>query len=304
MLPGFLNGGRRRVRLAVAHPDAQASRFEWQHPPEAEPSCLDHRPGLQEEGVPIASKQEVRVNDRIRIPTVRVIGPDGEQVGILGIREALAYAQERNLDLVEVSPTSKPPVCRVMDYGKFKYEQNKKQQKAKKKQHASQLKEVKLRPKIEEHDYTFRVNHAREFLSHHDKVKFTVTFRGREMAHTQVGKRLLDQAIKDLEDIGQVEIPARMEGRNMVLLMVPRATAVKPKPATPSAPAPAPKRESAAKPGTPAASGAPTVKPGTPTTSGASTVKPGAPTTSGAPTVKPGAPTASETSTPSGTSNP
>jgi translation initiation factor IF-3 len=169
-------------------------------------------------------------------------------VGILGIREALAYAQERNLDLVEVSPTSKPPVCRVMDYGKFKYEQNKKQQKAKKKQHASQLKEVKLRPKIEEHDYTFKVNHAREFLSHHDKVKFTVTFRGREMAHTQAGKRLLDQAIKDLEDIGQVEIPARMEGRNMVLLMVPRATAVKPKPATPSATAPAPKRESGAKP--------------------------------------------------------
>jgi len=218
-------------------PDANACRIGQQHPPEAQPSRLDHHPSLQEEGVPIASKQEVRVNDRIRIPTVRVIGPDGEQVGILGIREALAYAQERNLDLVEVSPTSKPPVCRVMDYGKFKYETNKKQQKAKKKQHASQLKEVKLRPKIEEHDYKFKVNHAREFLGHHDKVKFTVTFRGREMAHQDAGRRLLDKAIKDLEDVGQVEIPARMEGRNMVLLMVPRATQVKPKPAAPAEPA-------------------------------------------------------------------
>lgn len=169
---------------------------------------------------------------------MRVIGPDGEQIGILGIREALAYAQERNLDLVEVSPTSKPPVCRVMDYGKFKYEQNKKQQKARKKQHTSQLKEVKMRPKIEEHDYTFKVGHAREFLLHHDKVKFTVTFRGREMAHQQAGYRLLEKAVKDLEEVGQIENPARMEGRNLVLLMVPRATPVKPK-AAPGAPAPA-----------------------------------------------------------------
>ena len=170
-------------------------------------------------------------------------------MGILGIREALAYAQERNLDLVEVSPTSKPPVCRVMDYGKFKYETNKKQQKAKKKQHASQLKEVKLRPKIEQHDYQFKVNHAREFLGHHDKVKFTVTFRGREMAHQDAGRRLLDKAIKDLEDVGQVEIPARMEGRNMVLLMVPRAVPVKTKPATPSGPSPS--RDSGSSPGSP-----------------------------------------------------
>jgi translation initiation factor IF-3 len=166
-----------------------------------------------------------------------VIGPDGEQVGILGIREALAYAQERNLDLVEVSPTSKPPVCRVMDYGKFKYEQNKKQQKARKKQHTSQLKEVKMRPKIDDHDYGFKIEHAREFLEHHDKVKFTVTFRGREMAHTEAGRRLLERAVKDLEEVGQVEIPGRMEGRNMVLLMVPRSTQLKPKPASPTTPA-------------------------------------------------------------------
>jgi len=208
-------------------------------PPESRAPALPSTFPVAEEGNAIASKQEVRVNDRIRIPTVRVIGPDGEQIGILAIREALAYAQERSLDLVEVSPTAKPPVCRVMDYGKFKYEQNKKQQKARRKQHTSQLKEVKMRPKIETHDYEFKVGHAREFLSHHDKVKFTVTFRGREMAHQDSGRRLLAKAVKDLEDIGQIENPARMEGRNMVLLMVPRATPVKPK-ATPAPPAPRP----------------------------------------------------------------
>ena len=143
----------------------------------------------------------------------------------MGIREALAYAQERQLDLVEVSPTAKPPVCRVMDFGKFKYEQNKKQQKAKRKQHVTHLKEVKLRPKIEEHDYRFKVEHGRRFLELHDKVKFTVTFRGRELAHPEAGHRLLEKVVKDLEGVGQVEIPARMEGRSLVLLMVPRPLA-------------------------------------------------------------------------------
>lgn len=168
------------------------------------------------------------MNDRIRIPQVRVIGPDGEQVGILGIREALTFAQERGLDLVEVSPTAKPPVCRVMDFGKFKYEQNKKQQKARKKQHITHLKEVKLRPKIEEHDYRFKVEHGRKFLELHDKVKFTVVFRGREMAHPEAGTRLLQKVVKDLEGVGQVEIPARMEGRSMVLLMVPKPVTTRP----------------------------------------------------------------------------
>jgi len=165
------------------------------------------------------------VNDRIRIPQVRVIGPDGEQVGILGIREALAYAQERLLDLVEVSPTARPPVCRVMDFGKYKYEQSKKQQKARKKQHVTHLKEIKLRPKIEEHDYAFKVGNGRKFLEKHDKVKFTVTFRGREMAHPEAGFRLIERVVKDLEAIGQVENPPRMEGRSIVLLMVPRSAA-------------------------------------------------------------------------------
>ena len=169
-----------------------------------------------------------------------MIGPDGEQVGILAIRDALAYAQERQLDLVEVSPTSKPPVCRVMDFGKFKYEQNKKQQKARRKQHVTHLKEVKLRPKIEEHDYNFKVEHGRKFLELHDKVKFTVTFRGRELAHPEAGRRLLEKVVKDLEAVGQVEIPARMEGRNMVLLMVPRPTTAKPAEKKPAASTPKP----------------------------------------------------------------
>jgi len=189
-----------------------------------------------------------------------VIGPDGEQVGILGIREALAYAQERQLDLVEVSPTARPPVCRVMDFGKYKYEQNKKQQKARKKQHVTHLKEVKLRPKIEEHDYTFKVNHGRRFLELHDKVKFTVTFRGREMAHTDSGFRLLDRVVKDLEEVGQVENPPRLEGRNLVLLMVPRTAGAATK-APEKKPGPAAARSSAG-PKAPAPAGAKSPAPG------------------------------------------
>ncbi len=189
-----------------------------------------------------------------------MIGPDGEQVGILGIREALAYAQERQLDLVEVSPTARPPVCRVMDFGKFKYEQNKKQQKARKKQHVMHLKEVKLRPKIEEHDYRFKINNGRRFLELHDKVKFTVTFRGREMAHPEAGFRLLEKVVKDLEEVGQVENPARLEGRNMVLLMVPRTVPARSqeRKAAPAAAGMKPQATAAAK--TPATTGAAGVK--------------------------------------------
>jgi translation initiation factor IF-3 len=180
------------------------------------------------------------------VPSVRVIGPDGEQVGILGIREALSYAMERQLDLVEVSPTAHPPVCRVMDFGKYKYEQSKKAQKARRRQHVMHLKEVKLRPKIEDHDFNFKVQHGREFLEAHDKVKFTVTFRGREMAHSEVGYRLLERVVRDLEACGQVEIPPRMEGRNLVLLMIPRTT-VKPPTGKPASGATATARSDAAK---------------------------------------------------------
>ncbi len=165
---------------------------------------------------------EIRVNERIRVPQVRVIGDDGEQIGVLPVREALALAQSKNLDLVEVSPTARPPVCRIMDYGKFKYEQNRRARKAKKKQHQMQLKEIKMRPKIEDHDYGFKLQHAREFLLERDKVKLTVTFRGREMAHQDIGHKLIQRAIADLAEVATVESPPRSEGRTLNAVLMPR----------------------------------------------------------------------------------
>ncbi len=167
--------------------------------------------------------QEPRVNERIRIPQVRVIGDDGSQVGILTTREAIAMAQAKGLDLVEVAPTARPPVCKIMDYGKFKYETNRAAKAAKKKQHQMQLKEVKMRPKIEDHDYDFKVKHAREFLEQRDKVKFTVTFRGREMAHQELGYKIIEQVLIDLADVAVVEQSPRAEGRTVSLVLSPKA---------------------------------------------------------------------------------
>ena len=165
---------------------------------------------------------EPRINERIRIPQVRVVGDDGEQIGIMVTRDALALAQSKGLDLVEVAPTARPPVCKIMDYGKFKYETNRAAKAAKKKQHQMQLKEVKMRPKIEDHDYDFKLKHAREFLEDRDKVKFTVTFRGREMAHQELGYRIIDSILKDLADVALVESPARSEGRTISMVLSPK----------------------------------------------------------------------------------
>ncbi len=180
---------------------------------------------------------ETRINERIRVPQVRVIGEDGAQLGILAVREALSLAQEKSLDLVEVSPTARPPVCRIMDYGKFKYEQSKRERKARKKQHVMHLKEVKLRPKIDDHDYGFKLQHARDFLTARDKVKFTVTFRGREMAHQELGHAMLQRVIADLADLAGPESIPRSEGRTLVMIMLPKParTAPAPKSATASA---------------------------------------------------------------------
>src|SRR5262249_42247024 len=153
---------------------------------------------------------------------VRVIGDDGTQVGVLPVRDALMMAQSRGLDLVEVSPTARPPVCRIMDYGKFKYEQNRRARKAKKKQHHMQLKEIKMRPKIEDHDYNFKVQHAREFLAARDKVKVTITFRGREMAHQEIGYKLIQGVLTDLADVSLVESPPRSEGRTLSAVLMPK----------------------------------------------------------------------------------
>ncbi len=162
------------------------------------------------------------MNERIRVPQVRVIGEDGEQIGVLATREALEMARTRGLDLVEVAPNVRPPVCRILDYGKYKYEQNRRARKAKKKQHQMQLKEVKMRPKIEGHDYGFKVQHAREFLEDRDKVKLTVMFRGREMAHPELGHRLIQKVIAALDDIALVESSPRSEGRTLTAVLSPR----------------------------------------------------------------------------------
>lgn len=170
----------------------------------------------------IALKREVRVNERIRVPQVRVIAADGTQVGVMSTRDALALAREQFLDLVEVSPDANPSVCRIMDFGKYKYEQSKRARKAKKKQHVMHVKEVKLRLKIEDHDYQFKANNARKFLEGRDKVKFTVVLRGRELDRVSSGIELLQRVAKDLEPIGQVEMAPRKEGRTIVMVLVPK----------------------------------------------------------------------------------
>lgn len=170
----------------------------------------------------IQKQQRVRINEQIKVPEVRLIGPDGQQIGVLPIREALAFAAEAHLDLVEVAPQAAPPVCRVMDYGKFKYQQSKKQQEARRRQTTIQVKEIKVRPKIEEHDMAFKLRNTRRFLADGDKVKISVIFRGREIAHTDRGFKLLAQMTEALVDVGTVEQNPRLEGRNLSMIVTPK----------------------------------------------------------------------------------
>ncbi len=167
-------------------------------------------------------KQRIRINDQIKAAEVRVIGADGAQIGIMNIKAALAHAAEANLDLVEVAPQANPPVCRVMDYGKFKYQQSKKQQEARRRQTTIQIKEVKLRPKIEEHDMAFKLKNIRRFLGQNDKTKVTMIFRGREMAYPERGHRILQQIAEALADVGVVEQGPKMEGRTMYIIVAPK----------------------------------------------------------------------------------
>ncbi len=164
----------------------------------------------------------MRINEQIRVPEVRLIGADGQQIGVLPIKEALAHAAEAHLDLVEVAPQASPPVCRVMDYGKFKYQQSKKQQEARRRQTIIPVKEVKVRPKIEEHDMGFKLRNTRRFLEDGDKVKISVIFRGREIAHTDRGFRLLAQMAEALADMATVEQPPKLEGRNLSMIVSPK----------------------------------------------------------------------------------
>jgi translation initiation factor IF-3 len=167
------------------------------------------------------SNRDARTNRRIKAREVRVVGPDAEQLGVLPIDQALARAQELGMDLVEVSPTAKPPVCKIMDYGKFKYLEKKKQNEAKKKQVVVQLKEVKLRPRTEEHDYTTKLKKVREFLAESNKARITVMFRGREMSHRELGQKVLQRVIEDLRDVAVIESAPRFEGRQMFMILAP-----------------------------------------------------------------------------------
>jgi translation initiation factor IF-3 len=161
----------------------------------------------------------------IRVREVRVVSEDGEQLGVMATPEALQLAEEKGLDLVEVAPNERPPVCRFMDYGKYKYQRSKRQQQAKKKQKIILVKEIKLRPKTEEHDYQFKTQHVRRFLQDGHKAKVTIVFRGREMAHTELGRRILDRVMVDMEEVATVEQMPKQEGRNMTMVLAPRSTA-------------------------------------------------------------------------------
>ena len=164
----------------------------------------------------------MRINERIRVPQVRVIAEDGEQLGIMNTREAVQLARGKGLDLVEVAPNADPPVCRIIDYGKFTYEQKKKASEAKKKQVVITVKEVKFRPGTDEHDYRFKMRHARQWLEDGDKVKATIFFRGREITHRELGAELLARLEQDLADVGEVEQRPRMEGNQMFLVFTPK----------------------------------------------------------------------------------
>ena len=188
-----------------------------------------------QESTSIAQDKEVRVNEEIVAPKVRLIGSDGEAIGIVEIEKALAMAEEQEIDLVEIAPTAKPPVCRMMDYGKFKYNEQKKRHEAKLKQKQIQVKEIKFRPGTDEGDYQIKLRNLIRFLTEGDKAKVTLRFRGREMAHQEFGVKLLERVRADLEPHGVVEQFPKMEGRQMVMVVAPIKKVEKPQKKKPSA---------------------------------------------------------------------
>jgi translation initiation factor IF-3 len=197
-------------------------------------------------------RDPTRINERIRVPEVRLIGDEGKQIGVVKTAEALAYAQERDLDLVEVAPEARPPVCRVLDYSKYKYEQEQKQKQARKHQQNITVREIKFRPKIAQHDYDTKKGHVERFLRDQSKVKVTIMFRGREMAHPERGRMILDRLAEELEGLALVEQRPIQDGRNMTMMLGPvKAAAEKPaeeKPAPEERPAAAEKPPAAEKP--------------------------------------------------------
>ena len=185
--------------------------------------------GLGGEGIAIPRRtnranrsSKININKNIRAKEVRVIDPDGNQIGVIPTYKAIAVANDFGLDLVEVSPNANPPVCKIMDYGRYKYEQTKKKQEAKKKQATFQLKEIKLRPKTDEHDLKTKINHIKKFIERKDKVKVTVIFRGREITLSQLGRDLLERVAQETEEIASVEQHPKFEGRTMIMVLSPK----------------------------------------------------------------------------------
>ena len=185
---------------------------------------------------------EPRINERIRVPEVRLVGPDGEQVGIVRIDDALRLAQESDLDLVEVAPLARPPVARLMDYGKYKYESAQKARESRKNQQFTVIKEQKLRPKIDSHDYETKKGHVARFLNHGNKVKVTIMFRGREQSRPELGSRLLARLAEDVAELGFVEAAPKLDGRNMIMVLAPHKN-LKPRPKAAASDEEAPEEE-------------------------------------------------------------
>ena len=228
---------------------------------------------------------------RIRVPEVRVIGADGAQIGVIPTHEALKLAEEAGFELVEVNPRAAPPVCKIMDFGKFKYETSKKEKASRKHQTTVVLKEIKLRPKTDEHDFDFKVKHIRRFLAEGNKCKLVIVFRGREIVHPETGQAMLDSVVKAVSDIAMVEQRPMMEGRRMVMIIGPRGGVIRPaSPVTGSGPGPGPSRPPTAPSAPP--SGAPPASPAgaspaqasaAPATAAAAPAKPAAPPPPAAP---------------------
>jgi len=168
------------------------------------------------------SRDGPRVNEQIGVPEVRLIDQNGENVGVVSKNEAMARAEEAGLDLVEISPGAAPPVCKILDYGRFKYEDQKKKSEARKRQKTIDVKEIKMRPNIDQHDYDVKMRSIQRFLAEGDKVKVTLRFRGREMAHQELGMKVLDRVREELDEVAKVEQFPRLEGRQMIMVMAPR----------------------------------------------------------------------------------
>ena len=184
-------------------------------------SSFPPRPRFSRGGFPPPNKDEHRINERIRVPQVRLIDENGEQVGIVPTHEALRMARDRGLDLMEISPNAQPPVCKICDYGKFKYEKKKKEHEAKKKQTVIKVKEVQLRPQTDEHDREYKFKNIRTFLEEGDKAKITIMFRGREITYVEQGYKMMRQLAEMVQDIAVVESPAKLEGKKLIMVLAP-----------------------------------------------------------------------------------